>query len=151
MLKIRLQRYGKSGAPYYRIAVLPKTSRRDGKPVELLGSYNPRTKELVLNVARAAYWQSVGAIPSDTVAALLKRTPDHNLENGPFNSKVKTRSEKLKHLAELKSKSTKIGKAERQRREAKKQADEEAAKKAAEEAAAAKEAAEAPAEAAPAA
>ncbi len=153
MLKIRLQRFGKSGAPVYRIAVLPKGDKRDGKPVEVLGFYNPRTKELVLNVARVKYWQSVGAQPSDTVAALLKRTPTHNLEDGPFKFAAKSRSEKDKAQAELKSKSTKIGKAEKTRRAT---AKEEEAKREAEAAAAAeaaKAAAEAPAaeEAAPAA
>jgi len=153
MLTIRLQRFGKKGAPIYRIAVIPKSDKRDGKPVEVLGFYNPRTKELVLNSTRAQYWQSVGAQPSDTVASLLKRKPDHQLEDGAYKFAAMPRAEKIKRLTDIKSKSIKIGKAEKQRRET---AKEEAEKKAAEAAAAAeaaKAAAEAPAaeEAAPAA
>ncbi len=144
MLTIRLQRFGKKGAPIYRIAVIPKGDKRDGKPVEVLGFYNPHTKELVLNSTRAKYWQSVGAQPSDTVAALLKRTPDHQLEEGSFKFKAMSRADKQKRVAEIKSRSTKIGKAERQRRETSKA---EAEKREAEAAAeAAKQAAAAPAE-----
>ncbi len=140
MLKIRLQRYGKKGAAVYRIAVIPKTSKRDGKPVELLGFYNPRSKELVLNVARAAYWQSVGAEPSDTVASLLRREPTHNLESGPYRFQAQPRAAKLEALANIKKRSIKIGKAERQRKEAKAA---EEAKREAEAAKAAEEAAKA--------
>ncbi len=145
MLTIRLQRFGKKGAPIYRIAVIPKSDKRDGKPVEVLGFYNPRTKELVLNTTRAKYWQSVGAQPSDTVASLLKRSPDHNLEDGAYKFTAKTRADKQKRQAEIKSKSTKIGKAETNRRATAKEEAEKREAEAAAAAEAAKAAAEAPA------
>ncbi len=77
MLRIRLQRHGSTHAPIYRIAVCENTARRDGRFVEILGSYNPSPKGkavgLTLDVARADYWIKCGAQPSDTVRALIKR------------------------------------------------------------------------------
>jgi len=140
MLKIRLQRFGKKKAPIYRIAVMEKSKRLLSEPVERLGFYNPKTKELVLNKERAEYWQSKGAQPSSTVAALLKRDVDHDLATGHFKFKAKLRKDKEKQFEELKKKSSKIGKAERKRKEREK---EEAEAKAAQAAAAAEEAAQA--------
>lgn len=146
MLKIRMQRYGKKKNPVYRVAVMEKADRRDGKPVENLGFYNPKTKELILNVERAKYWRSVGAQPSQTVAALLERPVAHDLATGTYQYKAKSREEKEKHLTELQKKSTKVTKAEKKRKERdaaeEQKRKEEAEAKAAEEAAAA----EAPAE-----
>lgn len=77
MLRIRLQRHGSTHAPIYRIAVCENTARRDGRFVEILGSYNPspKGKAIGLNVdlARADYWIKCGAQPSDTVRSLIKR------------------------------------------------------------------------------
>lgn len=107
MLRIRLQRFGKKRAPVYRIAVMEKATKRDGKPVEVIGFYNPKTKELVYNTERAKHWQSVGAEASETVAALLKREPNHDLVNGPVKLTAKTRKEKEELKANLKSKPSK--------------------------------------------
>ncbi len=130
MLKIKLQRFGKNKNPAYRIAVLEHSNKRDGKPVEVLGFYNPKTKELVINSERTKYWQSVGAQPSETVASLLKKQPIHDLASGTYNAKAKPRAEKEQAKADLLAKSTKNTKAKKKRAEA-------AAKPAAEEAAAA--------------
>lgn len=134
MLKIRFQRFGKKKAPMYRISVVEKATKRDGEPVEVLGFYNPKTKELVLNTERAKYWQSVGAQPSDSVKSVLKRDPVHDLGNGPYQYKTKARAEKEKAREELLKKSSKNTKAVKKKAEAEAKAKEEAAQAAAEEA-----------------
>lgn len=72
---IRLSRAGRVHLPYYHISVFDSRTRRDGRPVEQLGFYDPKSaKEQVrLDAERARYWLSVGAKPSVTVAAMLKR------------------------------------------------------------------------------
>ncbi len=76
-LKIRLQRHGSTHNPVYRVVVAESAARRDGKFVETIGMYNPspRGKDIdsKLDLARADYWVSVGAQPSDTVKALIKK------------------------------------------------------------------------------
>ena len=71
---IRLSRSGRIHQPYYHIGVFDSRTRRDGRPVEELGFYNPKSdKEPVrLDVERAKYWLSVGAKPSATIATILK-------------------------------------------------------------------------------
>ena len=73
---IRLQRIGKPHQPYYRIVTIEKTRGATGKPVEVIGSYNPReltaTKKIVLKADRYQHWISVGAKPSETVETLVK-------------------------------------------------------------------------------
>jgi small subunit ribosomal protein S16 len=72
MLKIRLQRIGRINLPSYRVVVTEHTrAPQAGKFVERLGSYNPRTKERILNTDRIKYWLSVGAQPSDTMHNML--------------------------------------------------------------------------------
>lgn len=75
MVRIRLRRIGRKKAPVYRIVVADSQSPRDGKFIEIIGQYAPRQSEGGLNVdeARANYWMSVGAQPSDTVRSLLRR------------------------------------------------------------------------------
>ena len=73
MLKLRLKRMGKKNSPHYRIVVMPARSKRDGKAVEYIGHYNPKSKELKLDVDRAKYWLSVGAQPTDTVHSFLAK------------------------------------------------------------------------------
>ena len=72
MLKIRMQRVGRINMPAYRVVVTEHTQGpKAGKFVEKVGSYNPKTKERVLNADRIKYWMSVGAKPSDTVHNML--------------------------------------------------------------------------------
>lgn len=75
MLAIRLTRLGTKKKPFYRIVVLEKSTARDGRSLEILGTYNPlpNPAQIELNVERIQYWQSKGAKPSDTVANLLRR------------------------------------------------------------------------------
>ena len=73
---IRLQRTGKPHQPYYRVVAIEKARAASGKPVEILGSYNPREavagKKVVLKADRYEHWIKVGALPSETVSALVK-------------------------------------------------------------------------------
>ena len=77
MIKIRLQRHGSRHAPFYRMVVAPATSRRDGRFIEVLGTYNPqahaRTEELKLKMDRVDHWLQVGAQPTDTAKSLIKQ------------------------------------------------------------------------------
>ncbi|DAA98164.1 TPA: 30S ribosomal protein S16 [Candidatus Gastranaerophilales bacterium HUM_9] len=130
MLKLRLKRLGAKKNPTYRIIVINSTTKREGKPIEELGHYNPKSKVMQLDKAKAQDWISKGAQPTDTVAWLLKNCND----DGTLNY-VKKETVKLSKKAQAKAAAE---------AEAKAQAEAEA--KAAAEAAAA-ESAEAPAEA----
>ncbi|MDO1501775.1 30S ribosomal protein S16 [Winogradskyella maritima] len=72
-VKIRLQRHGKKGKPYYWIVAADSRSKRDGKYLEKLGFYNPNTNPATidLNVDGAVQWLQNGAQPTDTAKALL--------------------------------------------------------------------------------
>jgi len=74
MVRIRLRRTGLRGQPSYRIVVADKESPRDGRFLEIVGFYNPRTKPATLDIkeARVYEWMSKGAQPSDSVAQLFK-------------------------------------------------------------------------------
>lgn len=138
MLKIRLQRFGKKKAPEYRIAVMEKSKKRDGKPVEVIGFYNPKSKKLYLNSERAKYWQSVGAQPSETVASILKKEPTHDLVNGPVKFTAKSADDKRAEYEAIKKAQEEAAAAKK-----KKEQEEAAAKEKAEAEAKAKEEAEA--------
>ena len=75
MLRIRLSRTGAKKQPYYRIVVADSEMKRDGRYVERIGYYNPRSEplEYKINEDRALYWLSVGAQPSDAVRRLLDK------------------------------------------------------------------------------
>ncbi len=85
MVRIRLRRMGAKKKPFYRIVVTQTESPRDGRFIEVIGTYNPRTEPetVELNTERASYWLGVGAQPSDGVLPILRR---HNLvdEKGTF-------------------------------------------------------------------
>ncbi len=70
MLKIRLKRTGRSKQPHYRVVVIESSSPRDGKSVEEIGYYNPRTNPTTFEIDKdaAADWLSKGAQPSETIA-----------------------------------------------------------------------------------
>ena len=75
MLKIRLRRVGGKRQPSYRIVVAESTAPRDGKFVENIGFYNPRTEPETVKVKedRVLYWLSVGAQPTDSLNHLLNK------------------------------------------------------------------------------
>lgn len=72
-VKIRLQRHGKKGKPFFHIVVADSRARRDGKFIEKLGTYNPITNPATidLNVDSAVKWLNNGAQPTDTARAIL--------------------------------------------------------------------------------
>jgi len=74
MVRIRLRRTGLKGQPSYRIVVADKESPRDGRFLEILGSYNPRTEPATLDIKedRIYDWMSKGAQPSESVIQLFK-------------------------------------------------------------------------------
>ena len=71
---IRFSRQGKKKSPFYRIVAADKRCARDGRFIELLGTYHPITKILKLDAERYQKWVSVGAQPSGTLAAIIRRT-----------------------------------------------------------------------------
>ena len=77
MIKIRLQRHGARHAPFYRMVVASAQSRRDGRFIEVLGTYNPqssaRERELDLKMDRIDHWLDVGAQPTDTAKSLIRQ------------------------------------------------------------------------------
>ena len=169
--KIRLQRHGKKGQPFYHIVVADSRAPRDGKFIEKLGTYNPLTNPAQINIKfdRALYWYSVGAQPTDTARSLLSKTGvmmKYHLMRGvqkgamteeqaeiKFQNWMKEKEAKAANL--VKANEEKAREAEKQVNEAraaelaKKRLAEMEAKKAAEAEAAAEEAAEAAAEEAP--
>lgn len=74
-VKIRLRRAGRKKQPTYRIVVADSRSPRDGKFIEIIGQYAPRTGEQALNLQndRVNYWLDNGAQPTDTVRSLLRK------------------------------------------------------------------------------
>ena len=127
MLKIRLKRLGSKKNPHYRIIVISSTTKREGRPIEELGHYNPKTKEMKFNITSAQEWVKKGAQPTDTVKYLMANCN----EDGTLNYK-KSETVKLSKKAQAKAEA-----------EAKAKAEAEAAAKAEAEAAAAAETAEA--------
>ena len=73
MVRLRFQREGKPGQAHYRLVAIDRAAKRDGRPVETLGYYNPRLEKdkLNLNEPRVKHWYGKGAIPSETVKNLL--------------------------------------------------------------------------------
>ncbi|GAB1402623.1 hypothetical protein MASR1M68_15340 [Elusimicrobiota bacterium] len=74
-VRIRLQRIGRPKRPYYRVVAIDQRAKRNGKPIEILGQYDPlqETNKLTIKMDRFDYWVKTGAQPSDTVASLVKR------------------------------------------------------------------------------
>jgi small subunit ribosomal protein S16 len=75
VVRIRLRRMGAKKKPFYRIVVAHKESPRDGRFIEVLGTYDPRTQPETVNVnsERVTHWLRVGAQPSDSVAQMLRK------------------------------------------------------------------------------
>ncbi len=73
--RIRLRRVGRKAQPVYRIVVAEKSTARDGRTIDTLGHYNPRTEPPVLqvDVDNARRWLDKGATPTDTARSLLKK------------------------------------------------------------------------------
>src|SRR5215475_1913601 len=77
-VKLRFKRMGRSNASFFRLNAIDSRSPRDGRVIEELGYYDPRnkdqSKQFVAKLDRCQYWLSVGAVPSETVSSLLKKS-----------------------------------------------------------------------------
>lgn len=74
--RIRLRRVGRKKVPLYRIVVADRAAARDGRFIDILGTYDPKAaddKQVTLDADKARAWIAKGATPSDTCVALLKR------------------------------------------------------------------------------
>lgn len=98
MVKIRLRRMGYKKNPIYRIVVINSSNRREGTPIQELGFYNPKTKEMKMDKESALSWISKGAQPSETVSYLIKNCDDE----GKLVYKVK-KTTKLSKKAQAKA------------------------------------------------
>jgi len=74
MLKLRLKRAGRKRSPSYRLVIIENSSRRDGRPVEEVGYYNPISKQYNFEVSKIKKWLSYGVKPTKTVLNLLKKS-----------------------------------------------------------------------------
>lgn len=74
-VKIRLARHGAKKRPFYRIVVADEDCRRDGRFLEVVGTYNPLVNPALVTLKgeRIHYWMGTGALPTDTVRSLLKK------------------------------------------------------------------------------
>lgn len=88
MVKLRLQRYGNKKRPFYRIVAADHRAPRDGRFLEIIGTYNPLTEPATVSIKEelALKWLSTGAQPTDTVRSLFSKQgimeKFHNLKNG---------------------------------------------------------------------
>jgi small subunit ribosomal protein S16 len=75
-VKMRLRRMGKKKAPTYRVVIADSRSPRDGRFIEEIGSYNPGTEPATVQIdaEKAKKWISNGAVPTETVRSLLKKS-----------------------------------------------------------------------------
>lgn len=98
MVRLRLQRLGRTNRAFFRISAMDKRARRDGPFVEQIGWYDPLAKDAAkqvgLNEERAKYWISVGAQPSDTVRDILVKR--NLMDKGPWEAERARQREVLK-------------------------------------------------------
>ena len=94
-VKIRLTRLGDKKSPFYRVIVADSRSPRDGKYIDLIGTYNPLTNpaEIKINTEVAQKWLKNGAQPTETAKALLQRAGVLEVKG---NSVAKTNNKKKK-------------------------------------------------------
>ena len=74
MLKLRLKRNGRKRQPSYRLVIMESASRRNGRPIDEVGYYNPITKESYFNQDKIIKWLKYGVQPTETVFQLLKKS-----------------------------------------------------------------------------
>jgi small subunit ribosomal protein S16 len=93
-VKLRLKRQGRKNHPFYRLNAMDSRSPRDGRVIEQLGYYDPKNKDqgkqFLANLERCKYWLDNGAVPSETVSSLLKKSGlEHNQLRLPKPGKPK--------------------------------------------------------------
>lgn len=89
MLRLRLTRTGKKAQPTFRVVLAEHSNAVKGKFIEVIGSYNPGTKQFTAKKDRIEYWVGKGAQPTDSLATLLKKEGFANMDQyiGPRNKK----------------------------------------------------------------
>ncbi len=134
MLAISLMRMGAKGKPFYRLVVKEKRSKRDGKYLENLGTYNPMIDpaEVTLDHERIQYWIGVGAQPSDTVRSLIRNNPIQTEEERAAAIQARADKKAASEAARAEAKKAEAEKREAERLEAEKVKAEAAAAEAAE-------------------
>lgn len=121
MVKIRLKRLGYKKNPTYRVVVIDSRNKREGAPIEELGHYNPKTKEMKLNKESALNWIKKGAKATETVQYLIKNCD----ENGAliYNKKAEQKlSKKAQAKLEEQKKAEEAAKAEAENAKSEEQA-----------------------------
>lgn len=73
MLKLRLKRTGRKRFPSYRLVIMENNARRDGRPIEEVGYYDPINKNYKFDVDKIKKWLDYGVQPTETVSSLLKK------------------------------------------------------------------------------
>lgn len=147
-VKLRLRRMGKKRQPVYKVVAADVRSPRDGKFIEAIGLYNPKTEPATIEIEeeRALYWLGVGAQPTDTVKNLLSKTGvllrRELVKQGLSEEDVNTKMEEFFKNKEEKSAKLKSELADKAKKAAEKAAAELKAKEEAKAAAAAEEAKE---------
>lgn len=113
-VRIRLQRHGKKGKPFYHIVAADSRSKRDGRFIEKIGTYNPMSQPSAIDLQpeRALYWVESGAVPSDTVKRLLSEKGilyKHHLNRGVVKGAHTQEQADKRFEAWLKDKEGKFG------------------------------------------
>ncbi|GAA1623362.1 30S ribosomal protein S16 [Georgenia ruanii] len=121
-VKIRLKRMGKIRAPYYRVVVMDSRTKRDGRAIEEIGKYHPIEEPSLIHIdsERAQYWLSVGAQPTEQVAALLKVTGDWQKFKGLPGAEgtLRTKDASAEALAEARAAAVKAAEDDAEKRKA---------------------------------
>ncbi|KGO79884.1 MULTISPECIES: 30S ribosomal protein S16 [Flavobacterium] len=112
-VKIRLQRHGKKGKPFYWVVAADSRSKRDGKFLEKIGTYNPNTNPATIdiNVETAVQWLHNGAQPTDTARAILSYKGallKHHLDGGVRKGALTQEQADAKFAAWLEQKDSKV-------------------------------------------
>lgn len=139
MLAISLMRMGAKGKPFYRLVVKEKRSKRDGKYLENVGTYDPMASpaDVKLNHERIQYWIGVGAQPTETVKSLIKHNPVQTEEERAASLATRAEAKAAAEHTRVETKKAEAEKLQAERAAAEQAAAEKAAAEAAEAAASA--------------
>jgi small subunit ribosomal protein S16 len=103
-VRIRMKRMGRTHRPFYRICVMDSRTKRDGRPIEEVGHYDPMSRDnaagVKLNLERIDYWMGVGALPSDKVAVLIKKVRTNRFGKGAAPAPMAAPKDKAAAAAE---------------------------------------------------
>ena len=114
MLGISLMRMGAKKKPFYRLVVKEKRSKRDGKYLENVGTYNPMADPAEVNLKhdRIEYWISVGAQPTETVASLIKHNPFQTEEEKAVATQTRAEKKEAERTARAEARKAEAANAE---------------------------------------